>query len=54
MSEEMLLFAMYGFLLVAVVLIVRSEFVRSRKDGRKSAAIDGWSLARNGWSMDKR
>jgi hypothetical protein len=53
MSDEVL-FAVYGFLLVALVVIVRSEFARSRKaTSHKPAYVDGWSLARNGWP-DKR
>ena len=54
MSEQQLLVTIYGVLLVAIVMIVRFEFVRARKGGRKSAYIDGWTLARNGWTMDKR
>ena len=40
-------FAGYGFLLVALVIIVRREYTRSRKAAAKPTYIDGWSLARN-------
>jgi hypothetical protein len=49
------LFTLYGFLMLALVLFVRSEFTRTRKSPtQKSAYVDGWSMARDGWSVGKR
>jgi len=54
MSTQVL-FAIYGFLMFALVMVVRAEFARTRKgQNHKPAYIDGWTMARNGWSSSKR
>jgi hypothetical protein len=53
--SDAVLFAIYGFLMLELVIFVRAEFVRIRKrQSQKPAYIDGWSLARDGWSTGKR
>jgi hypothetical protein len=54
MSDQ-ILFAIYGFLMIALVIVVRAEFVRTRRgQSQKPAYIDGWSMARDGGSTGKR
>ena len=54
MSDQVL-FAIYGLLMLGLVILVRAEFVRTRKgQSQKPAYIDGWSMAKNGWSTGKR